>query len=242
MLHKTNHYYDKLTSFMSEFQKGTPLLVYHQLGFPRLRSKRKGLVISPRLFANQLAELQAAGFTSINLNPVTEVRSGIGITFDDGYTSVFNHAMEPLHAHGFQAIQFLVSGFLGKTSAWDGEPEPLMDKAQIKDWLQAGHTIGAHTVNHVHLTQVSEIVAREEIQASRKKLEDEFGVTIQHFCYPYGDWNRKTADLVAEAGYLTASTTEFGVNITGTDSFALKRIHAFVPLRSPAGLYYFLRR
>ena len=232
-------YYDRLAPVIAEFRKGRPVLMYHKLGFPSLRSPRKGLFISPRLFAKQLAELRCAGFTSRDLDSPEE---GIRITFDDGYVSVLKHAMEPLRENGFHAIQFLVSGFLGKKSSWDRESEPLMDKAQVRDWLQAGHTIGAHTVNHVHLTQVPEAVAREEIAASRKALEDEFGVAIKHFCYPYGDWNPKIADLVAETGYTTASTTESGINQIESDPFTLKRHHAYVPLKSLTGLYYFLRR
>jgi peptidoglycan/xylan/chitin deacetylase (PgdA/CDA1 family) len=235
-------YYYQLAPYLDEFRRGCPVLVYHKLGFSSLMASEKGLWISPRLFARQLAELKAAGFSGRELDSGVESGPGVVITFDDGYVSAFRHALEPLRENGFSAIQFLTSGFLGKTSSWDNAAEPLMDRAQVRDWLQAGHSIGAHTVNHVRLTQVGESVAREEITAGRKFLEDEFGVGVRHFCYPYGDWNRRVAEWVAEAGYATASTTEFGVNTGESDWFALKRIHAYVPLRSLPGAYYFLRR
>ncbi|MEI8342450.1 MAG: polysaccharide deacetylase family protein [Verrucomicrobiota bacterium] len=235
-------YYYRLPPFLGEFRQGRPVLVYHKLGFPRLNSERKGLWISPRLFSRQLAELKAAGFLSMELDSGAVTGDGVAITFDDGYASVLRHGLEPLRENGFSAVQFLVCGFLGKTNSWDRDAEPLMDKAQVRDWLQAGHSIGAHTVNHVRLTQVNEAVAREEIAASRKFLEDEFGVVVKHFCYPYGDWNQRVAEMVAEAGYTTASTTDYGINTAESDPFELKRIHAYVPLRSLPGLYYFLRR
>ena len=101
-----------------------------------------------------------------------------------------------------------------------------MDEAQIREWLAAGHEIGSHTLTHPFLTRISPQRAREEISASKKKLEDRFGRPVRHFCYPYGDWNPAVRDLVMAAGYETACTTEFGVNTGATPPFELKRILA----------------
>ena len=237
-----DRFYFQLPPFLREFRDGHAVLVYHKLGFPKLRDANKGLYISPKLFEKQLAELKAAGFSSSPLDALAVLGNTVAITFDDGYVSTFNHAMGPLREHGFKAIQFISSAYLGKESAWDKLSSPLMDKAQVRDWLQAGHLIGSHTVTHASLVRLNEAQAREEITASRKFLEDEFGVEIQHFCYPFGDWNQRIAGWVAEAGYLTASTSESGINADSADPFALRRIHAYVPLRSLQGLYYFLNR
>ena len=53
----------------------------------------------------------------------------------------------------------------------EGEaPAPLMDAAQVKDWLAAGHEIGSHTLTHPWLTRLPLSEAREEISGSKKKL------------------------------------------------------------------------
>ena len=66
--------------------------------------------------------------------------------------------------------------FLGKSNGWDvalGEAsEPIMDAAQVRDWLAAGHDIGSHTLTHQFLTRLAPGEAREEISASKKRLED----------------------------------------------------------------------
>lgn len=235
------YYYFRLPFFREEFGKGLPILYYHKLGFPGLHEENKELFVSPRLFARQLAELRKAGFESRNLGSDT-TPGGVVITFDDGYASAFEQALEPLRKYGFRAMQFLVSGLLGKRSSWNRESAPLMDHAQVRDWLQAGHMIGAHTVSHPRLTQMDEASAREEITASRKFLEDAFGVPVKHFCYPYGNWSRRVADLVREAGFESATTTDTGVNTGNADPFALRRIHAWIPPRKPWGWYYYLRR
>jgi peptidoglycan/xylan/chitin deacetylase (PgdA/CDA1 family) len=232
-------YYHSLKPFRELFCTGLPVLTYHKLG-PRPRGVRiKGLYVGEKLFARQLSELRTAGFTtpsSSDLFPIQyNSRNKIVLTFDDGYASVLRHGLLPLAENKFHAIQFLVADFIGKTNQWDrhaGEAsEPLLDGAQIHEWLAEGHEIGSHTLTHQSLTRIPRTRAREEISGSRKKLEDLFGRPVQYFCYPYGDWNDAIRDLVMEAGYSAAFTTTAGVN-TETDSpFALKRFTARYPSR-----------
>lgn len=214
------------------------MLTYHKLG-PRPRCVRlKGLYVSVGLFRQQLDELKAAGFTNGALNdcagPLQSRR--IVLTFDDGYVNVLRHAVAPLAATGFKAIQFLPANLLGRCNEWDvvlGEaPEAIMDVAQVREWLGAGHQIGSHTLDHPYLTRIPLAAAREQIVASKKKLEDRFGMAIEHFCYPYGDWNSAVRDCVVAAGYRTACTTEVGVNLPVDSPFALKRFTVRYPTRN----------
>ena len=240
-------YYSGLAPFRRLFGQGNPILTYHKLG-PRPRLARlKGLYLGGELFARQLQELRGAGFASGVLDdcagPWRDKR--IVITFDDGYVNVLRHGLEPLASAGFKAIQFLVADLIGKCNEWDvplGEvPEPMMDAVQVREWMAAGHDIGSHTLAHPWLTRLSVSAAREEITASRKKLEDMFGRPIRHFCYPYGDWNEAVRDLVAAAGYQTACTTQPGVNTPNDSAFALKRFTARYPSRNLKAIWSRLR-
>jgi peptidoglycan/xylan/chitin deacetylase (PgdA/CDA1 family) len=224
-------HYTSLKPFRGFFETGMPCLMYHKIG-PRPRGARiKGLYVSEELLEDQLAELAAAGFKT---PPYGQLPAGanekktIALTFDDGFQSAFKNALRPLAKHGFHAIQFLVVDRIGHFNEWDAQMgdarEPLMDTAQIKDWLAAGHEIGAHTLTHRYLTRVSMREASEEIFTGKKKLEDIFGLPIRHFCYPYGDWNEPIRDLVQKARYETACTTAFGVNTTATPPMELRRI------------------
>ena len=227
-------HYTSLRPFRSLFRDGLPILTYHKLGPRPPRARLNGLYVETGLFSRQLAELRAAGFHAASLDSVSlaakEPLPSIVLTFDDGFCNVLEHGLTPLAEHGFQATQFLVADLIGKSNLWEqaeGEvPAPLMDKAQVREWLAAGHAIGSHTLTHPFLTRLPQAQAREEITASRKKLEDMFGVTVKHFCYPYGDWNEAVHDLVAEAGYRTACTTKSGVNPPGAPPLSLKRITA----------------
>jgi peptidoglycan/xylan/chitin deacetylase (PgdA/CDA1 family) len=225
-------YYKSLKPFAGLFAIGMPWLMYHKLG-PRPRGVRlKGLYVSRSLFDRQLSELRAAGFTTPTYGPPPSLEGNpgrrIALTFDDGFANVFQHGLEPLARHGFRAVEFLAADLIGRRNEWEiqeGEaPQSLMNETQVKEWLAAGHEIGSHTLTHPFLTRLSLEKAREEVTASKQKLEDRFGRPIRHFCYPYGDWNPAVRDLVIAAGYETASTTEFGVNTKATPPFELKRI------------------
>lgn len=208
--------------------------MYHKLGPRPGKARLKGLYVSAGLFERQLTELRAAGFSSITPGQLATGSDNrdhqICLTFDDGFANVMRHGLATLARHEFRAIEYLVADRVGGVNDWEqreGEvPEKLMDAAQVKDWLAAGHEIGAHTRTHPRLTQIAPTQAREEIFASKKKLEDLFGRPVVHFCYPYGDWNPLVRDLVREAGYETACTTQTGVNTAATPPFELRRFMA----------------
>ena len=44
----------------------------------------------------------------------------------------------------------------------------------------------------------------------RKKLEDLFGLPVEHFAYPFGESNEAVRDLVYEAGFGTACRVHSG--------------------------------
>jgi len=232
-------YYSNLGPFRRLFESGLPILMYHKLG-PRPRKVRlKGLYLSKSLFTRQLAELRASGFNTVRIGvpiPATGTNRSVVITFDDGFLNVLKHGLEPLAVNRFSAVQFLVANRLGGQNDWDiadGEAHaPLMSLDQVREWLAAGHWIGSHSLSHPWLTQIPMPQAREEIRASKRKLEDLFGVSVDDFCYPYGDWNPEVRDLVIEAGYRTACTTQSGINAPNADLFSLQRFSARYPSRN----------
>jgi len=229
-----DYYFTSLRPWRKVFSEAVPMLMYHKLG-PRPAGVRlKFLYVSQRLFCKQIHDLTRAGFTTI-MPDAAQVSGGnsnraLCVSFDDGFENVMRHGLEPLRANRCKAIQFLVPGLLGKTNEWEtvnGEaPQKLMDSTGVREWLAAGHEIGAHTMTHRNLKKITLDRAREEIAASKKALEDLFGRPVRHFCYPFGAYNEKIRDLVAEAGFETACTTRAGLNDTTTPPLELKRLTA----------------
>ena len=230
-------YYSELARFREHFATGHPILCYHKTEPVPPRARIKGLYLEPRLFRNQIAELSSAGFSFVPPGPGNGTASKtVTMTFDDGFVSNLQGAVPVMRELGCRAINYLVADRIGKTSDWEaaegGEARPLMDDVQIRDWLAAGHWIGAHTCTHPRLSRIPRARAKEEIVSCRKKLEDLFGVSIEHFAYPYGDYDEAVADLVREAGFKTAVTMDRGVNQGNMDPFRLKRWTARYPTRT----------
>jgi peptidoglycan/xylan/chitin deacetylase (PgdA/CDA1 family) len=221
-------YFTELAPFRGVFQEGHPILCYHKIAPPPKRARIKGLYLEPKLFLRQMSEITQAGLTSsfLGCSDVSK-KETITITFDDGFVSNLIEAVPLMKKVGVQAINYLVADRLGQTSDWEaregGEADSLMDESQVREWLAAGHQIGAHTCTHPRLSQLSDAQANEEISASRKKLEDRFGLPVEHFAYPYGDYNERTVELVRQAGFGTAVTMHRGVNLPNTPLFELKR-------------------
>ena len=230
---KHNIYFAELGPLRELFKTGLPVLCYHKIGSKPRGVKLRSIYVSRGLFARQMAELRAEGYRSAPADRLATdgpSRQEVVVTFDDGSLSALRHAAEPMHASGIRAINYLVSDLIGGVNEWDtvrGEvPDRLMNESQVREWMAAGHQIGAHTRTHPKLSRISLARAREEIFGSKKSLEDRFGVPIGHFCYPYGDYSPAVRDLVQEAGYETAVTVELGVRRPDNDRFLIPRIGA----------------
>ena len=237
-------YYSELSPFKKHFKEGHPILCYHKIAPPPAKARIKGLYLDPKLFFSQMNEVsQAALISTLPNEAARSMGSSITITFDDGFTNNLTAAAPLMQQAGIRAINYLVADRIGQTSDWEaregGEADPLMNESQIRDWLAAGHWIGAHTCTHPRLSQISRDRAREEITAGRKKLEDRFGISVEHFAYPYGDYDHSTVELVREAGFKTACTMHRGINLTQTPVLELKRWTARYPSRT---LKNFFRR
>jgi len=76
-----------------------------------------------------------------------------------------------------------------------------------------GVTIGAHTLTHPMLAKHDVDFARNEIVASKARLEAELGIPVRHFAYPVGDptsAGSREFTLAGEAGFTSAVTTRPG--------------------------------
>jgi peptidoglycan/xylan/chitin deacetylase (PgdA/CDA1 family) len=215
------------------FLRGTPALMYHKIAAPPAATIDPFLYLRPQHLEQHLRLLVQAGFSPApiaqGLQAPDNRAKHFVVTFDDGCQNVLENGLEVLLRQQVPAIQFLVAGALGGVNQWDvacGDvPQRLMDASQVREWMAAGQQIGSHSLTHPNLKALSPAEIREEVGASRKRLEDLFGVPVRHFSYPFGCSNQTVEELVAEAGYESACGVKFGVNNQSSPRFALRRIH-----------------
>jgi len=192
------------------------ILGYHNIGIPAKRARNRSNYISSSLLRQQLRQLTKSAQPQCALDEYLsrEPRGDAGwsLTFDDGYSSLVEDGLTIFHETGAKALVYLVAGQIGGSNIWDQNAGdlrlPLMSAGQVRTWLAEGHEIGSHSVTHPSLSRLSLENARREMAESKARLEQQFGVAIRHFCYPYGDWNPALRDLAQEVGYATAVTVE----------------------------------
>src|SRR5262249_288881 len=89
-------------------------------------------------------------------------------------------------------------------------------------------TIGAHTMSHPMLSQMTADLAWREISESRVKLESALGRNIWAFAYPFGDAPSVTPEVLAmpqRAGFDAAFLNYGGGLGADLTLYALPRIH-----------------
>lgn len=81
---------------------------------------------------------------------------------------------------------------------------------------------GSHTKFHPVLTACTDEKCREEVEESRKCLEELLNQAIEHFAYPNGDYTRREIEYIAYCGYKSARTLDCGWNDVNSDPYRLK--------------------
>jgi peptidoglycan/xylan/chitin deacetylase (PgdA/CDA1 family) len=135
----------------------------------------------------------------------------ITTSWDDGHTFDLR-LVELLDRYGLQGTFYV---------ARECEfARPRLTEAHLRAIAQR-HEIGAHTLNHVILTEQPLSVCRTEIADSKAWLEDVVGQAVTAFCYPTGRYNAAIQQIVAESGFrLARGTAQYHLTL-GTDRWAM---------------------
>jgi peptidoglycan/xylan/chitin deacetylase (PgdA/CDA1 family) len=207
-----------------------PILLYHK---------------TPANFDFQMKHLADAGYTPVFMQEVYMILTGklagpakpVAITFDDGFSDQLQ-AAEILKKYNFKSTFYVFIG--GELSGWCVGIErkvttcgdSYLNWAQIKTLQGSGLIeIGSHTVDHLQLASLNEAAQRFQIFESKRILEQNLGVSILSFCYPYGSFNTITERLAIEAGYNNATTTVGSEYQNPNSLFRLSRIRDTKDLR-----------
>lgn len=202
------------------------ILMYHLITRPQRGSRYRGMKVAPEDFEKQLAWLQREGFhfaTVSELIASPRRSRTVAITFDDGYEDNYSAAFPLLRKYGARATLYLVANRTDGTD-WSAKKkahhnsgelsrEPKLADSQVLEMLDSAvFELGAHTLTHANLAQLSPAERRQEIAGSRQWLEDRFGVPVKSFAYPFGIWDAQDEQLAHEAGFTSAVTTDSGID------------------------------
>jgi len=103
----------------------------------------------------------------------------------------------------------------------------LLKGAQLRQLVEAGMNVGAHTMSHPMLSGQTDEFARKEIAESKRNLEHATGRPIWAMAYPYGNpaaVGDRELKFSQEAGYSCAFMNVPG-ELRAAGKFSLPRVH-----------------
>ncbi|GBD95046.1 poly-beta-1,6-N-acetyl-D-glucosamine N-deacetylase precursor [bacterium BMS3Abin05] len=187
--------------------KNVYIFAYHHVCKKRLPSAAR---VTPGQFEKHILILKELNVQFFSLDelfslPSESSQKRVAITFDDGFSCVYENAFPILEKYKLPASVFLVTHFMGQKSAWDvnfGSRRPHhLSWAQVKE--MAGHkfTFGSHSHTHPDLKSNSCNTIRRELKTSKELIEDKLGEPVNLLAYPFGRFSSQTKQIAKSLDY-----------------------------------------
>jgi peptidoglycan/xylan/chitin deacetylase (PgdA/CDA1 family) len=204
------------------------ILQYHHVATSTPRSTS----VTPEEFRTHMDYLRDNGFTVLRLEDVLQaLRDGSPLpdktavlTFDDGYSSVYDAAYPLLKERNWPFTIFVPAGLIGEKaglySSWD----------QLREMGANGATLANHTMEHAYLLDRGPYASeaawldaiKTELSEAEARIEAETGQSHHIFAYPYGEYDPALQHLVTELGYTALAQNSGAIN-ANSDFSALPR-------------------
>lgn len=171
--------------------------------------------VSSEKFIEHLELIDQLGFQVLPLPVILKhIQQGIsfpqktlGISFDDGYLSIYNNAFPELKERELPFTIFI------SPQAIDKQHGNSLNWLQLKEMQDHGATIANHSLNHEHLlTKKSNETLIEwqtritqNINQAQLRLSSELKTSEKLFAYPYGEFDHALQSVLNELGYIAFS-------------------------------------
>ncbi|MDD2773804.1 MAG: polysaccharide deacetylase family protein [Elusimicrobiales bacterium] len=217
-----------------------PVLMYHHVAADR--------EVTPADFERHLRYFRENGWRTPDLGEFADFLNGerslpgknVLLTFDDGYADNWICAAPLLKKYGFRAVVFVTTSRLTdnpprKTLA-DGAaspdtlknergPDGFLSWREVKIMTESGvFEAGSHTETHNNFDKRAKWADMEgELRRSAAVIDDKTGARPLGVGWPWGYFEPRFLDYAKRAGYKLAFTTRPGANISGKDTFHIRR-------------------
>jgi len=184
-------------------------LTYHRIcagGKPDL--DQEFYIVTRNRLAKHLRDLIAAGMSPLDAitlltsaDPTT--RRGY-LSFDDGTPDHYEVVLPLLKKFNLRAVFFVPTAKLDRPGH--------LTRAQLRELADAGQTIGCHSHEHKRMDTMSAEQIRQQLDTSKKILEQATGVTPWIFAPPGGFINPGVRNAALESGLRVIRTMRWGFN------------------------------
>lgn len=217
----------RLAQLVSSTQRAKPsyqihrrVLMYHSISQHK-QSEKDIYSLSRRDFAQHvelLHELHKTENSKIVKLDSTD-RSGITITFDDGYRDTLTIAAQTL---ADKKLPFTV--FVSSANITSGNSKFLNRQELIELSNISGATIGSHGHAHTHLAKMPLQDVTSDLKHSKDWLEQIVQKPVTTLSYPHGSYNNDVVRIASEIGFEFAAISKWGVFEVGTKKLEIPRI------------------
>jgi peptidoglycan/xylan/chitin deacetylase (PgdA/CDA1 family) len=184
-------------------------------------------------FRQQMSYLKENGYSTISFEEFLSYQRGrkrlppnpVILSFDDGYTSVYERAYPILKEYKFSATIFITTDTQSKIF----QPFNLLDaplkSEQLSEMIDSGLiSIQSHGVTHRILTRLKPSDLEWELKYSKGYLEAITHKPVNILCAPNGFSNAQVAKTARRVGYSAVIVGGNGTINISSDPFGLRRV------------------
>jgi len=206
--------------------ESAPILMYHVINPPPAGAPFPGLYVSASEFAAQMQALADAGYHAVTLDQLwsywkrgTPLPPGkpIVVSFDNGYQSQDSNALPVLRRLGWVGDENLQ--LTGLPPSQGG-----LSEAQVRELVAAGWELDTQGFSHADLITLDAQQLAYQVATARHVVQQRYGVPVNWFCYPSGDYDATVIAAVQAAGYDGSTTVVPGWASPASDPYRLPRL------------------
>jgi peptidoglycan/xylan/chitin deacetylase (PgdA/CDA1 family) len=185
-------------------------LAYHGIGEVPPRHDPYGLFVRPADFRRHVRRLRSWGYRFLRFGELAahvarggeDVAARCALTFDDALTDGRTGLGPLLQELDVPATLFVPTALMGR-------PHPdargrVMSADEVADLDPASVEVGSHSDSHRDLSALPFAEARDDLERSRRRLEDVVGRPVRVAAYPFGRATEDTVRACREAGFESA--------------------------------------
>ena len=197
------------SSYASNIKNSAVVFMYHKFGV----SKYPSTSVTINQFDAHLKEFSKSKYSVLPIEFIidTIINDGnlpdntIGISIDDADKSFYEIGWPKFKEMGFPVTLFV------NTSTIHENNKNYLNWDQIRELVNEGVSIGAHSHSHYHMTDLSIDEVRDEIEISNNIFLKELGSIPPLFAFPYGEANEEIINLLKEYKFKVAFGQHSGV-------------------------------
>jgi peptidoglycan/xylan/chitin deacetylase (PgdA/CDA1 family) len=219
--------------------KRIPILMYHSISDKEADGRHPyfDTRTSPRVFENHMEHLSKNNYSVISPEAVVAKfaegdfgnQKCVVITFDDGFRDFYTNAVPILSKYGFTATMYLPTAYIQQqTQTFKGMD--CLSWNEVRELQRIGMQFGSHTVTHPVLKRISHSDLEAELGYSKQTIEQELGVGVTSFAYPYAfpeedrNFTQRLRGVLENAGYQNGVSTVIGSTHSPEEKFFMKRL------------------